>query len=172
VDPAQPYSTGEFLRDVLPAMERVRARGEVPLLVGGTMLWFRALQAGLADLPGADPVLRAALSAEAELRGWPALHERLATVDPVAAARIHPNDAQRVQRALEVHGLSGQSLSALQQQNLRWGGAGAATGPLGAVMQGALKLALLPVDRAALHERLAARFHQMLADGLLDEVRG
>jgi tRNA dimethylallyltransferase len=171
-DPAQPYSTGEFLRDVLPAMERVRARGEVPLLVGGTMLWFRALQAGLADLPAADPALRAALSAEAELRGWAALHERLATLDPAAAARIHPNDAQRIQRALEVHDLSGQSLSGLQQQNLRSGGAGAATGPLGAAMQGALKLALLPADRVALHERLAARFHQMLADGLLDEVRG
>jgi tRNA dimethylallyltransferase len=171
-DPAQPYSTGEFLRDVLPAMERIRARAEVPLLVGGTMLWFRALQAGLADLPSADPVLRAALTAEAELRGWPALHERLATLDPVAAKRIHPNDAQRIQRALEVHGLSGQSLSALQQQNLRSGAAGAATGPLGAALQGALKLALVPEDRTALHERLAQRFQQMLAEGFLEEVRG
>jgi tRNA dimethylallyltransferase len=171
-DPAQPYSTGEFLRDVLPAMERVRRRGEVPLLVGGTMLWFRALQAGLADLPAADPVLRAALAAEAERLGWPALHARLATLDPTAANRIHPNDAQRIQRALEVHGLSGQTLSALQQQNLRSGGAGAAAGVLGAALQGALKLALLPADRAALHERLAARFQQMLAEGFLDEVRG
>jgi tRNA dimethylallyltransferase len=171
-DPAQPYSTGEFLRDVLPALERIRARGEVPLLVGGTMLWFRALQAGLAELPAADPVLRAALAAEAEQWGWPALHARLATLDPAAATRIHPNDAQRIQRALEVHGLSGQSLSALQQQNLRSGGAGAAEGPLGTALRGAVKLALLPADRAALHERLAQRFHQMLAEGFLEEVRG
>jgi tRNA dimethylallyltransferase len=126
----------------------------------------------MADLPAADPVLRAALAAEAELLGWPALHERLAVLDPAAAIRIHPNDAQRIQRALEVHGLAGQSLSALQQQNLRSAGAGAATGPLGAALQGALKLALLPEDRAALHERLAQRFHQMLAEGFLDEVRG
>lgn len=170
-DPAEPYSTGEFLRDVLPAMARVRARGEVPLLVGGTMLWFRALQAGLAELPGADPVLRARLSAEAEQRGWPELHARLAAIDPAAAARIHANDAQRIQRALEVHELTGRTLSELQQQDLRAGRAGAAAGVLGQAMAGALKLGLVPEDRAELHARLAMRFHQMMEDGLLQEVR-
>lgn len=169
-DPAQPYSTGEFLRDVVPAMDRIRARGEVPLLVGGTMLWFRALQAGLAELPPADPALRMELAAEAERVGWPALHARLAVIDPVAAARIHCNDAQRIQRALEVHALSGQTLSALQHEDLRSGGAGAAAGSLGAAMAGALKLALLPPDRAELHARLAMRFRQMMAEGFLEEV--
>lgn len=169
-DPAQPYSTGEFLRDVLPAMERVRARGEVPLLVGGTMLWFRALQAGLADLPVGDPVLRARLAAEAAHAGWPALHGRLATVDAAAAARIHPNDAQRIQRALEVHELTGKTLSETQQQALRTGGAGMAAGPLGKALQGALKWALLPQNRAELHERLATRFKTMLQEGFLEEV--
>lgn len=170
-DPAEPYSTGDFLRDVLPAMERVRARGEVPLLVGGTMLWFRALQAGLADLPAGDPAIRARLAEEASEAGWPALHARLATVDPVAAQRIHANDAQRIQRALEVHLLTGKSLSEWQQQQLRTADAGGADGPLGVALQGALKLALLPSDRAELHERLAVRFRQMLDDGFLEEVR-
>ncbi len=170
-DPAEPYSTGEFLRDVLPAMERVRARGEVPLLVGGTMLWFRALQAGLADLPAADAGLRTRLALEAQQWGWPALHARLAAVDPAAAQRIHANDAQRIQRALEVHEVTGRTLSELQQQELRSGGAGEAVGPLGLATAGALKLAMLPQDRTELHARLAGRFEQMLAEGFLDEVR-
>ena len=170
-DPAEPYSTGEFLRDVLPAMERVRARGEVPLLVGGTMLWFRALQAGLADLPAADPAVRARLTAEAERVGWPVLHAHLAASDPLAAQRIHANDAQRIQRALEVHELTGQTLTELQQQALKTSGAGAAAGPLGPAMAGAMKLALLPGDRSELHQRLALRFRQMLEEGLLAEVQ-
>lgn len=169
-DPAVPYSTGEFLRDVVPALDAIRDRGEVPLLVGGTMLWFRALQAGLAGLPTADAALRERLAQEAAGQGWPALHHRLAGVDPVAAARIHPNDAQRIQRALEVHELTGRPLSSFQQEDLRQGAPGAAAGPLGARLSGALKLALAPTDRAWLHERLARRFALMLEAGLLGEV--
>lgn len=170
-DPSQPYSTGAFLRDVLPAMERIRARGEVPLLVGGTMLWFRALQAGLASLPAADPAFRAAVEAEAAVVGWPALHARLTVLDPGAAARIHRNDAQRIQRALEVNFLVGQPLSELQAEQLRTAAAGDAAGGLGSAVRGSLKLALMPEDRRALHGRLALRFHEMMGSGFLDEVR-
>ncbi len=170
-DPAVPFSTGDFLRQVGPAMAAVRAAGEVPLLVGGTMLWFRALQAGLAALPAADPVVRAALAAEALEQGWPALHAYLATVDPVAAGRIHPQDAQRIQRALEVFRLTGQPLSSFHREDLRGAGPGAASGALGGQLAGALKLALIPDDRAVLHTRLAQRFHGMLAAGFLGEVQ-
>jgi tRNA dimethylallyltransferase len=169
-DPAVPFSTGDFLRQVGPAMAAVRAAGEVPLLVGGTMLWFRALQAGLAALPAADPVVRAALAAEALEQGWPALHARLATVDSTAAARIHPHDAQRIQRGLEVFRLTGQPLSSFHREDLRGASPGAAAGALGGQCAGALKLALIPDDRALLHARLAQRFHGMLAAGFLEEV--
>lgn len=169
-DPAVPYSTGEFLRDVVPALDAIRARGEVPLLVGGTMLWFRALQAGLAGLPTADAAVRERLAQEAAGQGWPALHARLAGVDPAAAARIHPNDAQRIQRALEVFELTGRPLSSFQNEDLRQGAPGDAAGPLGKRLAGALKLALEPTDRAWLHARLDLRFRHMLEAGLLDEV--
>ena len=158
-DPLQPYSAADFRTDALAAMQAIHARGKVPLLVGGTGLYFRALQQGLSDLPQADPAIRARLAAEAQQLGWPALHARLAQHDPVAAARIGSNDAQRLQRALEVIELTGLPLSEQQHRG-------------GAVFPWrVLKLALLPTDRRVLHERIAQRFDAMLATGLLDEVR-
>ncbi|GLQ96333.1 tRNA dimethylallyltransferase [Dyella mobilis] len=160
-DPSQPYSAADFSVDAQAAMERVRAAGKVPLLVGGTGLYFRALQRGLSSLPEADAEIRAQLGAEAAVMGWDAMHRRLAERDPAAAARIKPNDAQRIQRALEVIALTGQALSTQQRggrgQSFPWR---------------VLKLALLPVDRGPLHARIAGRFEAMLRDGLLDEVRG
>jgi tRNA dimethylallyltransferase len=158
-DPAQPYSAADFSDDALVAMQSISARGRVPLLVGGTGLYFRALQQGLSALPQADASIRQRLGAEAQQLGWPALHARLAQLDPVAAARIGSNDAQRLQRALEVIELSGRPLSELQQRGhetpFPWR---------------VLKLALMPRDRSVLHERIARRFDIMLADGFLDEV--
>jgi len=159
-DPGQPYSAADFRADALPLMQRISAQGRVPLLVGGTGLYFRALQQGLSDLPEADAAIRARLSAEAEQVGWPAMHARLALRDPVAAARIGCNDAQRLQRALEVIELTGRPLSELQR-------GGATTHFPWRV----LKLALLPPDRSMLHERIALRFDTMFAAGFLDEVR-
>ncbi|MDW2981881.1 tRNA (adenosine(37)-N6)-dimethylallyltransferase MiaA [Rhodanobacter sp. KK11] len=159
-DPAQPYSAAEFRVDALAAMQRVGAQGRVPLLVGGTGLYFRALQQGLSDLPEADPATRVRLAAEARQLGWPAMHARLAALDPAAASRIGCNDVQRLQRALEVIELTGRPLSELQR------GGAAARFPWRV-----LKLALLPADRHVLHERIAWRFDAMLAEGFLDEVR-
>lgn len=159
-DPAEPYSAADFRADAMATMQEITARGRVPLLVGGTGLYFRALQQGLSQLPEADPAIREQLSAEAATLGWPAMHARLALLDPTAAARIGPNDAQRVQRALEVIRLTGRPLSEQQR-----GGSGER------FPWRVLKLALLPVDRAPLHERIAQRFDAMLADGFLDEVR-
>ncbi len=159
-DPAHPYSAAEFCIDALVVMRQISARGRVPLLVGGTGLYFRALQQGLSDLPEADPGTRARLADEAQRMGWPALHERLAQVDPRAARRIGINDTQRLQRALEVFELTGRPLSELQQGGTRecfpWR---------------VLKLALLPADRRVLHQRIAQRFDAMLEQGFLDEVR-
>lgn len=159
-DPSTPYSAADFRSDALAAMARIGAGGRVPLLVGGTGLYFRALQRGLSALPDAAPAIRARLAEEAAADGWPALHARLATLDPVAAARIGPNDAQRLQRALEVIELTGRPLSVQQ------------TGGTGARFPWrVLKLALLPAERGALHARIARRFDAMLAAGFLDEVR-
>ncbi|SDF23014.1 tRNA (adenosine(37)-N6)-dimethylallyltransferase MiaA [Dyella sp. 333MFSha] len=159
-DPAQPYSAADFRSDALAAMDRVRKAGRVPLLVGGTGLYFRALQQGLSDLPEADPAVRERIGAEAARVGWATMHERMAERDPVAGARIRPGDAQRVQRALEVMELTGRTLTELQQGGSRepfpWR---------------VLKLALLPDDRKLLHERIAARFDTMIAGGFLDEVK-
>jgi tRNA dimethylallyltransferase len=158
-EPSQPYSAADFAADAMPLMRKISASGRVPLLVGGTGLYFRALQQGLSDLPDADAALRERLFAEAQQIGWPAMHARLASIDPAAAARIGANDAQRVQRALEVIELTGRPLSELQQRGrtrFPWR---------------VLKLALLPQDRRVLHARIAQRFDAMLADGFLDEVR-
>lgn len=159
LDPGEAYSAGRFLRDALAAMEAVHARGRIPILAGGTMLYFRALQRGLAELPEADQALRAALDARATDRGWPALHAELARVDPAAAASIRPGDRQRIQRALEVWHLTGSPLSQLQS-------AGAAA-PEG---WNFLKLALAPASREDLHGAIEQRFHQMMAAGFLAEV--
>ncbi|MHC1479021.1 tRNA (adenosine(37)-N6)-dimethylallyltransferase MiaA [Frateuria aurantia] len=159
-DPSQVYSAGEFRTDALAAMQAISARGRIPLLVGGTGLYFRALQSGLSALPAADPAIRARLAAEAAQWGWAALHERLARLDPAAAARIGRADAQRIQRALEVIETSGQSLTSLQaaHRNARLGWR-------------VLKLALWPQDRALLHRRIEQRFDAILAAGLIEEVR-
>ncbi|HEY4293261.1 tRNA (adenosine(37)-N6)-dimethylallyltransferase MiaA [Luteibacter sp.] len=159
-DPAEPYSAAEFRDDAVAAMERISAEGRVPLLVGGTGLYFRALQRGLSDLPQADPALRERLAAEALVVGWGAMHTRMAALDPVAGTRIRPGDAQRIQRALEVMELAGRPLTELQQ------GGSAVRFPWRV-----LKLALLPGDRRTLHERIEQRFDGMLAAGFLDEVR-
>ena len=159
VEPNASYSAGQFVRDAIEAIADIEARGRVPLLVGGTMLYLRALIGGIATLPHASEQIRAEIDAEARRLGWPALHARLATVDAAAAARIHPNDAQRIQRALEVHAATGKPLSALQA---------ATRSPLEREF---LVTALVPADRARLHAALALRFENMLAAGLLEEVR-
>jgi tRNA dimethylallyltransferase len=157
-DPTEAYSAAAFCEDARRLMADIVARGKVPLLVGGTMLYFRALLQGLDDLPRADPALRQALEKEAADRGWPALHGELAQVDPVTAARLAPNDSQRVGRALEIFRLTGQPMSAQLDK--------AQT----ALPYRVLQLALIPSDRAVLHQRIAERFDAMLAEGLLDEV--
>jgi tRNA dimethylallyltransferase len=159
-DPAESYSAAEFVTDTQHLVRDLRGRGKRVLLVGGTMLYFKALFEGLAAMPPADAPLRAAIDAEAATAGWPALHAQLAQVDPVTAARLAPNDAQRIQRALEVFRLSGQPLSQLHREGTR-----------AAVLRPDLFLSLEPSDRAWLHERIAQRFDAMLADGFLDEVR-
>ena len=157
-DPTEAYSAAAFCDDAKRLMADIVARGRVPLLVGGTMLYFRALLQGLDDLPRADPALRKKLEAEAAARGWPALHAELAQVDPVTAARLAPNDSQRIGRALEIFRLTGTPMAALldrAQSELPYR---------------VLQLALIPSDRAVLHQRIAARFDAMLAEGLIDEV--
>ena len=158
-DPTEAYSAAAFRRDALALMQQITQRGNVPLLVGGTMLYFRALLRGLDDLPQADPVLRAQIEAAAAEQGWPALHAELAQCDPVTAARLEPTDAQRIQRALEVFRLSGQPLSAQL------------TATHAELPYRVLQLALIPSDRAVLHQRIAARFDAMLAEGLVEELR-
>jgi tRNA dimethylallyltransferase len=158
-DPREPYSAARFRTDALRAIEGIRARGRMPLLAGGTMLYFRALQRGLSDLPSASPAVRAKISAEANQLGWPAMHRRLQERDPKSAARLHPNDGQRIQRALELIELSGRPASEL----LTPSGEPALAAPV-------VKLALAPATRALLHERIAQRFREMVAAGFVDEV--
>ncbi|WP_373716283.1 tRNA (adenosine(37)-N6)-dimethylallyltransferase MiaA [Roseateles sp.] len=158
LDPAGSYSAAEFVRDAKRLAAEISARGKLPLLVGGTMLYFKALFDGLSTLPRADAGLRAEIDAEALARGWPALHAELTTLDPETGARLAPNDSQRIQRALEVIRLTGQPLSALHAASRDDG------------VDWAL-FALEPSDRAWLHQRLAQRFDAMLAEGLIDEVR-
>jgi tRNA dimethylallyltransferase len=159
-DPHEVYSAAEFARDALAAMNQLSARGMVPVLAGGTGLYFRALLDGLSRMPEADPETRAQIQLEAAERGWPALHEDLSRIDPAAAARIHVNDPQRVTRALEVYRLSGIPISDWQQSATRR--------PFPFRL---LKLILAPADRAVLHERIALRFEAMLDAGFLEEVR-
>lgn len=159
-EPWQPYSAAEFATDARVAIEGIVARGRMPILAGGTGLYFRALIEGLSDMPEADDATRARISDEAQLRGWAAMHADLAAVDPEAAARIHATDAQRIQRALEVHRLSGRSITSWQRE------ARGERLPLKV-----LRLVLSPPDRAVLHERIERRFDAMLAAGFLDEVR-
>jgi tRNA dimethylallyltransferase len=166
-DPVDAYSAGEFVRDAARVIGGIWSRGRQPLLVGGTMLYFHALTAGIAELPAADPGVRAELDAEAASRGWAALHAELAAVDPTAAARIHVNDPQRIQRALEVFRLTGRTITALQAH--RQPVLGGALG--GQDATAIIEIALSPARRSDLHARIAERFEGMLAAGLLDEVR-
>jgi len=158
IEPTERYSAGRFRDDAVRAVEDILARGRIPLVAGGTMLYYRALAAGLDALPQADPALRAEIDEDAALRGWPALHADLARVDPATAARLQPMDAQRIQRALEVHRITGMAISALQ-------------GTRSTALPFALEaFALVPDDRAELHRRIAARFDAMLAAGLVEEL--
>jgi tRNA dimethylallyltransferase len=158
-DPAQTYSAAEFCADARREMDAIVRAGRVPLLVGGSMFYFRALEFGLSDLPAADPGVRARLRDEAAAVGWPALHARLHAIDPASAARIHPHDAQRIERALEIHALTGVAPSAL---------AAARRGV--SLPYRLLKLALWPRDRMRLHARIECRFQAMLARNFLQEV--
>ena len=160
IDPTDAYSAARFRRDALAAVGAIRRRGRVPIVAGGTMLYFKALREGLSALPEADAGVRAAIDARAAREGWPALHAELARVDPATAARLSPHDAQRIQRALEVHALTGRLLSQLQGE--REGKRG--VGPT-------IEVALAPADRAELHAAIARRFDAMLDAGLIDEVR-
>ena len=159
VSPEERYSAARFCADATAAMADIVAAGRIPLLVGGTMLYVKALLEGLAELPQADPAIRAEIDALATAHGWPYVHARLAKVDPQTAARLPPTDAQRIQRALEIHRLSGRPMSALLAES-------AAQKPPHTF----LKLGLLPADRAVLHDRIAQRFDAMLATGFEDEV--
>ena len=159
-DPHEVFSAADFAREALPPMQALAARGRVPLLVGGTGLYFTALLRGLSELPEADPALRAVIAAQAAERGWPALHDELAAVDPAAGQRIKPQDQQRIVRALEVFRATGRPISHWQQDT-----------PRHVFPFRVLRLVLAPADRAVLHERIARRFDQMLAEGFLDEMR-
>jgi tRNA dimethylallyltransferase len=162
IDPTEAYSAARFAADALAAVAQARERGRVPILCGGTMLYFKALTEGLSALPPADRRARAELEARAAREGWPALHAELTRVDPTVAARLEPTDAQRIQRALEVWRIAGVPLSQLQGRRA----------PLGGSLGPSVRVALLPSDRARLHRAIAARFEAMLARGLVDELRG
>lgn len=159
IDPNESYSVASFRDDALAEIRAIIARGKTPLLVGGTMLYYRALQDGLSILPAADETVRMRLEAEAQASGWQVMHQRLAQVDPESAQRIHPNDPQRIQRALEVYEISGKTLGELWQQQAAQG-----------LPYKLAKIAYFPQDRELLRQRIAQRFHQMLKQGFIDEV--
>jgi tRNA dimethylallyltransferase len=159
-DPEDPYSAGEFVRDAAAEIDAIHRAGRIPLLVGGTMMYFRALIDGIAELPDADARIRAAIDHEAEQRGWPEMHRQLGAIDPLAAAKIDPNDSQRIQRALEVYRVSGRRLSGLQAE----------TTPVHENML-YIKAALIPEPRSVLHDRIEQRLDQMVEQGFLDEMR-
>lgn len=160
LDPTESYSAARFRDDALAEMDKISAAGKTPLLVGGTMLYFRALEHGLADLPESVPEVRARLDAQAAELGWAAMHARLAQVDPASAARIHPNDPQRIQRALEVFEISGKTMTELHavahEQTLPYR---------------LVKLVVAPEDRSVLHQRIETRFRLMIEGGFIDEVK-
>jgi len=159
-DPSESYSAGRFREDALREIQAIQAKNRIPLLVGGTGLYFRALQQGLSELPKADSKIREKLNAEAEKIGWQTMHQRLANIDPSAAQRIHPNDSQRIQRALEVYEISGFNISYWYQKTIEK----KAFCPI-------IKLIISPAQRNALHVKIAQRAQNMLAEGLIEEVR-
>ena len=159
IEPHETYSAARFRDDALAAMREITERGRIPLLVGGTMLYFKALVEGLSELPEADPMIRLVIDTMAEEQGWKAVYQKLREVDPETAARLDPNDTQRIQRALEIHFITGKTMAELLQK------------PRYVYFPYTpIKIALVPGDRAALHERIDRRFEQMLRDGLLDEL--
>jgi tRNA dimethylallyltransferase len=160
IPPTEAYSAATFRNDALKLMAEITARGKVPLLVGGTMLYFKALQGGLSQLPEADPNVRQKLDAQAAQIGWPAMHDKLAEIDPETAARLEPADAQRVQRALEVYEISGKTMTELHQSSMS-----------DKLPYQLLKIALTPSDRSVLHDRIAIRFDDILKQGFVDEVK-
>lgn len=159
IDPAEAYSAADFRRDALQEIESIVAQGRIPLLVGGTMLYYKALLEGLSPLPAADSDIRQSIETEAEQLGWPALHEQLQVIDPISAARIHPNDPQRLSRALEVYRISGKTLTELTQTKGE---------PL---PYRTLQFAVAPTDRELLRQRIAERYHLMLTQGFEQEVK-
>ncbi|MEE9445847.1 MAG: tRNA (adenosine(37)-N6)-dimethylallyltransferase MiaA, partial [Cocleimonas sp.] len=160
LDPSQPYSAADFRKDALREMKDITAKGKIPVLVGGTMLYYRALENGLAELPTADKEIREKLSNEAKEKGWGFLHQRLVKVDPVAGERIHPNDQQRIQRALEVYELTGKPLTTLHKE-----------AKIDALPYHLMKIALIPESRDWIRELAKTRFEQMLKQGFIDEVK-
>ncbi|MBD8600406.1 tRNA (adenosine(37)-N6)-dimethylallyltransferase MiaA [Pseudomonas sp. W2Oct36] len=169
LDPSQSYSAADFRTDALHAMAEITARGKIPLLVGGTMLYFKALLEGLADMPAADAEIRAQIEAQAASQGWQSLHDELASIDPVSAARIHPNDPQRLVRALEVFRVSGMSMTAHREQQSAQSAQASASGRH-QLPYTVANLAIAPTDRKVLHDRIAVRFRQMLDEGFVEEV--
>lgn len=161
IPPTQQYSAAQFSDDALKLMAEISARGKVPLLVGGTMLYFNALQHGLNALPTADIAIRQRIEQEARLHGWPAMHQTLAQIDPEVASQIQTEDSQRIERALEVFYITGQTMTALRQQSKAQ-----------ALPYRLLKIGLVPSDRKVLHQRIAERFSVMLKQGLVEEVQG
>ena len=161
-DPAESYSAGRFREDALAAMEEISGRGKIPLLVGGTMLYFKALLQGMAEMPEADPQFRAEIEARAAREGWPALHAELQQVDPALAAELHPNHSVRIERALEVYHLTGKTMTQLRAEQEQ-------TSPVSHF--DVQQLAIVPEDRSILHRRIAERFERMLENGFIDEVK-
>lgn len=160
ISPLEQYSAAQFAKDALALMHAATANGRIPVLVGGTMLYFNALQHGLSDLPEADVAIRAQIESEANALGWPAMHAQLASLDPAVAAKIHTTDSQRIERALEVYRISGKPMSVLRAQSQKV-----------SLPFNILKLALVPSDRSVLHQRIAQRFQNMLEQGFVDEVK-
>jgi len=159
-EPSQTYSAADFAKDALPLMAEISGKNKIPILVGGTGLYFRALLDGLSDMPAADTEIRVAIQAQAEVRGWPAMHEELRNIDPTAGARIKPNDMQRITRALEVFRQTGKPISEWQQASARI-----------KFPYRVLRVCIAPKDRAVLHDRIARRFDLMLEQGFLEEMR-
>ncbi|MEG9480793.1 tRNA (adenosine(37)-N6)-dimethylallyltransferase MiaA [Mannheimia sp. HC-2023] len=159
LDPTESYSAMNFHADALREMAEITAQGKIPLLVGGTMLYYKALLEGLSPLPSADPTIRAEIEARAEQHGWAALHQELANIDPVAGARINPNDSQRINRALEVFYITGKTMTELTAQQGE------------ALPYNILQFAIAPEDRAVLHQRIEQRFHKMIDLGFEEEVK-
>ena len=161
IDPTDAYSAARFRTDALKLVEDIHSRGRIPLLVGGTMLYFNALQHGINLLPESNPVIRSGIRAEANRDGWPALHFKLTEIDPDTAERLKPNDSQRIERALEIYRITGRRMSDLLEEQREAG-----------IPYPLIKIALLPSDRSVLHQKIAVRFEEMLSQGLVDELNG